>query len=483
LNPSEFTATNGTTVVLAQAATLNAQISIVKYVAALSTTAIRNETTFTATSGQTTFSVNYTVGQLDVFYNGSKLNVSEFTATNGTSVVLGFACVAGESVVFVSYVNQVSGASGTANRVAKFTGAATLGDSQIFDNGTNVGIGTVNTNGKLNVLDSGVLSGLSFPFEFASNSNAVSGWTFAVTRNNTSGILLGARSGIPIMGTLNSTNLSALPDGGNLLIGTNTDNGSKFQVNGTSSFSGNVGIGAVSGNGRLRVLDSGIFTGLAFPFEFASSSSSLSGWTFAVTNNNITGVLIGSRSGSAIIGTLNTTNLSIQPDGGKVGVGTTNPTHLLHLMLPAGQNGQILRLSRSAGSYTWGLGTNSSTSSLDFHNDGGTVVANINFATGVYTPLSDKRLKENIVDSGEALQKLLKIKVRKYNWKNSDIKEDFGLIAQELNEVLPQYVQEGNEETNWGVAKAELVPLLVKAIQEQQAQIKELQDEIISLKK
>jgi hypothetical protein len=92
-------------------------------------------------------------------------------------------------------------------------------------------------------------------------------------------------------------------------------------------------------------------------------------------------------------------------------------------------------------------------------------------------------LKENIVDSGEALQKLLKIKVRKYNWKNSDIKEDFGLIAQELNEVLPQYVQEGNEETNWGVAKAELVPLLVKAIQEQQAQIKELQDEIISLKK
>jgi hypothetical protein len=157
--------------------------------------------------------------------------------------------------------------------------------------------------------------------------------------------------------------------------------------------------------------------------------------------------------------------------GGNIGIGTSSPTHLLHVSLPSGQNGQILRLSRSAGSYSWGLGINSSTSSFDFHNDGGSIVANINFSTGAYTATSDERLKENIEDSDLAIEKILDIKVRKYDWKNSDIKEDFGFVAQELFEVLPQYVQEGNEETNWGVAKAELVPLLVKAIQELKAEI------------
>jgi hypothetical protein len=161
LNPSEFTATNGTTVVLAQAATLNAQVSIVKYVSSFNTTSIRNESIFTTTAGQTTFSVNYAVGQVDVFYNGSKLNTSEFTATNGTSVVLGFACQAGESIAIISYVNQVSGAVGTANKVAKFTGVASLGDSQIDDNGTNVSIGyTTNPNThKLDVNGTGRFSG------------------------------------------------------------------------------------------------------------------------------------------------------------------------------------------------------------------------------------------------------------------------------------------------------------------------------------
>ena len=48
----------------------------------------RTVTTFTATAGQTTFNVTYTVGTIDVFLNGSRLTDAEFTATNGTTVVL-----------------------------------------------------------------------------------------------------------------------------------------------------------------------------------------------------------------------------------------------------------------------------------------------------------------------------------------------------------------------------------------------------------
>ena len=48
----------------------------------------RTSQTFTATDGQTTFSFTYNVNFIDVYVNGVKLATSEFTATNGTSVVL-----------------------------------------------------------------------------------------------------------------------------------------------------------------------------------------------------------------------------------------------------------------------------------------------------------------------------------------------------------------------------------------------------------
>jgi hypothetical protein len=63
----------------------------------------RVSTVFTATSGQTTFSVNYTVGLVDVYINGIRLIPSEFTATNGTSVILNDACFGDETVELVVY--------------------------------------------------------------------------------------------------------------------------------------------------------------------------------------------------------------------------------------------------------------------------------------------------------------------------------------------------------------------------------------------
>jgi len=57
-------------------------------------TAYRSATDYTATAGQTTFATvgSYTVGFLDVYRNGSRLGSADFTATNGTTVVLAAAC-------------------------------------------------------------------------------------------------------------------------------------------------------------------------------------------------------------------------------------------------------------------------------------------------------------------------------------------------------------------------------------------------------
>jgi len=70
----------------------------------VATTAYRTLTTFTATSGQTTFSVpSYTVGYIDVYRNGVKLGTADFTATSGTTVVLASGATAGDLVETVAF--------------------------------------------------------------------------------------------------------------------------------------------------------------------------------------------------------------------------------------------------------------------------------------------------------------------------------------------------------------------------------------------
>ena len=60
-------------------------------------------TAFTATSGQTTFSVTYAVGYVEVYVNGVLLNASDYTATNGTSVVLAVGANTGDIVEFIAW--------------------------------------------------------------------------------------------------------------------------------------------------------------------------------------------------------------------------------------------------------------------------------------------------------------------------------------------------------------------------------------------
>ena len=54
----------------------------------VSSSATYDKTEFTATAGQTSFTVDYKVGLVDVYLNGVKLAASDYTATNETSVVL-----------------------------------------------------------------------------------------------------------------------------------------------------------------------------------------------------------------------------------------------------------------------------------------------------------------------------------------------------------------------------------------------------------
>jgi len=95
----------------------------------------------------------------------------------------------------------------------------------------------------------------------------------------------------------------------------------------------------------------------------------------------------------------------------------------------------------------------------------------------VYATTSDQRLKENIVDSGSGLAKLANVKIRAFDWKESKLHTDFGVVAQELHQVAPECVGEGTDKEDgsidkpWQVDTAVLVPAMIKAIQELNAEV------------
>jgi hypothetical protein len=100
-----------------------------------------SSTEFTATAGQTTFtpSGSYQVGFINVIRNGAQLAPSDYTATNGTTVVLGSACAVGDSVVIEVY-NLVSVANALPSTGGTVTGATTFNStfsSTVSINGAN----------------------------------------------------------------------------------------------------------------------------------------------------------------------------------------------------------------------------------------------------------------------------------------------------------------------------------------------------------
>ena len=87
---------------------------------------------FTATANQTPFSVSYTVGFVEVFLNGAKLSAADFTATNGTSIVLASGATVGDTLDVVAYGTQtianVYTQSQSDARYLQLTGGTLTGD-------------------------------------------------------------------------------------------------------------------------------------------------------------------------------------------------------------------------------------------------------------------------------------------------------------------------------------------------------------------
>ena len=173
------------------------------------------------------------------------------------------------------------GGSGTINYVPKFTASGFIGNSQIFDNGTNVGIGTASPVRTL------TLSGSSAVYQNIQGGassdvglllgpigNDAVGRIVYSNANNNLQLWTNATQQVTILNTGNvgigtASPAAKLSVNGTTLINTNTDNGvDKLQVNGSASISTDasikryldVGTAGTSVNAYLRTLDGSVIT-------------------------------------------------------------------------------------------------------------------------------------------------------------------------------------------------------------------------------
>ena len=206
--------------------------------------------------------------------------------------------------------------SGTTNYIPKFTSSTAIGNSQIFDNGTGVGIGTASptqyTGGALgiNILSSTTTSEIKLTNSTTGNTSAAG---LILTQIGNNGFVVNASNGTLSFGT-NDTERMRITSGGNVgigytapaaklavsgttLINTNTDNGvDKLQVSGSSFFDGSVGIGATNPGGGQLYVNSGILASSnSAPVTFRAIGNTNNN-TFRA-NNTMTFGSIGNRSG------------------------------------------------------------------------------------------------------------------------------------------------------------------------------------------
>jgi hypothetical protein len=202
--------------------------------------------------------------------------------------------------------------------------------------------------------------------------------------------------------------------------------------------------------------------------------------TIGLTNNTISGISLGSNLATLTIGT----GLSGTSYNGSTGVtiantGVTSNVAGTGVTVSGGTGavtisiGQSVATSANAQFNSLGIGMAASATAgrIDATND---IVA--------YSS-SDIRFKENITPIENALDKISKISGNTYDWKAENKVEhgyegnDVGVIAQEIEVVLPQLVQ--TRENGFKAVKYDkLVALLIQGIKEQQIQIEELKAKI-----
>jgi hypothetical protein len=361
----------------------------------------------------------------------------------------------------------LSSRTNTASGIKFYTNSATTATERMrIDSAGSVSIGATSGNGRLNVVVPSAASSIQTPF-FVGDATQAS------------------------LSIQLHTELARIATGTSDALAFDTNSAERMRIDS----SGNVGIGTSSPTQKLQINDAGNVTIQLTKTGVAS---------FAIINNGTAGTILQNEANPLIFSTSNTERMRIT-SAGFVGLGTTTPATRLDV------NGEITLVS--TGYVGWGGQTvtilgDSTSNFLQFRTNSlerarfqtgfsvGTTSdpgAGAIYATGNITAFfSDQRLKtvsgkiENALDKVKSLSGVYYTMndVAKANGYDSD-ETQVGVLAQEVEAVLPEIVKpapfdlDENNNSKSGenyktVQYEKLVPLLIEAIKELEAQVAEL---------
>ena len=271
-----------------------------------------------ATDGQTTFTVSngYTIGQLDVYRNGVKLSRSrDFTASDGTSVVLVSAASANDIVEFVVFENFDVANAITTGGNQTITGDLTVeGD---FTAGT-----------ALTVTNGGVTAGILTAQSFHGDGSALTG-IGATDDVNTNSLVVAGISTLQNVtagvATANQFSGSVSGVAGTFSGQVSATQGFSGNVSGTAAtFTGNVTVGGVLTYDDVTNIDSLGLVTARNGLQVLAGITTLNGQVSA-GNLNVTGVVTAASfvgSGTALTGVIS--GIDIESGGSFLGAGVTS---------------------------------------------------------------------------------------------------------------------------------------------------------------
>jgi hypothetical protein len=410
------------------------------------------------TDGVVSGSSQITYASISSIPAGIVSGAAQVTPLLPTGTISGSSQLSGTSITDLTIINLT-----TVNQTASVvfsSGSNRFGDA---GNDTHAFTGSVQISGSLTTI--GTSTATSFNGAINSTNGVVSGSsqiTYASISSIPSGIVSGSSQITAGSTTGFATDVKTRLDAENVVSGSKTISGITLGSNlGTLTIG--TGLSGTSYNGSTGVTIAN--TGVTSVTAGTGISRDVSTGGVTITNTGVTSNVAG-------------TGISLSGGTGAVTITNSGVTSLTA--------GTGVSVSGATGGVTVSIGQAVATSSSPTF--AGLTINGAITATGDITAYysSDRRFKSNIQLIPNALEKVTKLNGVTWTW-NEDVNEvtkttpNTGLIAQEVQEVLPEVVME-REDGHLGLDYSKMMGLLVEAIKEQQTQIHSLTLEIEKLK-
>jgi hypothetical protein len=384
-------------------------------------------------------------------------------------------------------VSGITG-SGTTNYMTKFTGSTSIGNSQIYDTGSQIGIKTsspfygidieLNSSRRFGFFLGSILGADDAPSYIAHNGTGITGTIPMGFSSSTYAWFIGTGEAMRLNSSLNLLvgTSSGVSGGGKLQVNGNVNITGSFQINGVT-ISGGGGSGNITGGGTAyylplyntatNIIDSNIreaFGRIGINTAPAGSSTNyltVGGGVNVVGSGAgffVNGVAIGGGSGGLSgggttnyiakwSGGTSLTNSNITDDGSTIGMsGTVSISGALYVngVNITGSGGGGSNFWSGSSSYPWtptGVGVGIGTNGASLEGYRLRIEGSVG-ASGGFFESSDIRLK-NVLSVNPNVD-LSSINVIKYTLKG-DSKETihYGYSAQQVKEICPDFVNEG----------------------------------------